>query len=388
MKHVAVGQAGGPTAVINATLAGFVESVKEQCQLTFVEGGYQGLVEKNFLYGDSEVIDWILENQSVPGACLQSGRYPFNDQAIAEAVHSLKKHQIDTLVFIGGNGTMEALLKVKREAERQGYSLQVLGLPKTVDNDLGGTDHAPGFASAARSIAQTTKDLSRDLYSMKNFEQVRVLETMGRNAGWLAAAAGAWREYAEEGPHYIALPEQPLNKETLLTTVKEALSSYGYAIVVVSEGVQWEQGSQIELNQVGGRSILGGISKEVSEFIKEELNVNTRAELLGMNQRADTSALSPIDTYEAYQIGREGGRWVMEGYDEVMVAVGRKASNYYTMEIKPVKLEKVIAEGERLLPAQFITDLKAYYQWLTPLLGGDRPSYPPLSRRRVEYSEH
>ncbi|MYL20870.1 diphosphate--fructose-6-phosphate 1-phosphotransferase [Halobacillus litoralis] len=388
MKHVAVGQAGGPTAVINATLAGFVDSVKERCRLTFIEGGYKGLVEENFLAGDEETVEWIKENRFVPGACLQSGRYPFEKEEICEAVRSLKKNNIDTLVFIGGNGTMEALFKVKKEAERQDWPLQVIGLPKTVDNDLGGTDHAPGFASAAKYIAKTTKDLSRDLYAMKNFEQVRVLETMGRNAGWLAAAAGAWKEYEEEGPHFTALPEQPLNRHQLLKTVQQALDDFGYALIVVSEGVQWEEGSQIELNHVDGRTVLGGISKQISEFIGEELKVNTRAELLGMNQRADTSSLSTTDSNEAYRIGEEGGNWVFQEYDKVMAAVGRRSDVCYTIEIIPVKLETVIAEGERLLPAAFIKDRNAYYEWLAPLMGGDRLTYPPLSKRRVQYSEY
>ncbi|TDL31186.1 diphosphate--fructose-6-phosphate 1-phosphotransferase [Jeotgalibacillus sp. S-D1] len=387
MKKIAIGQAGGPTAVINTTLAGFIESVKEKYEVTFVEDGYEGLVKEKFLSGDFSMLNWVLDNRDLPGACLRSGRYPFDKKAIEKSVENLYKNKIDILVFIGGNGTMEALYKVKQEAERQGVDLQVLGLPKTVDNDLGATDHAPGFASAAKYIAQTTKDMSRDLYSMKNFEQVRVLETMGRNAGWLAAASGALKEYDEEGPHFIAIPEKAMDEKLLINSVKEALNSYGYALIVVSEGVQWKKGEQVELKQVKGRSVLGGISNEIAEFVKKELNVTTRAELLGMNQRSSSICKSRVDSYEAYQVGFKGGQLLQQDYDGYMVSIERKPTIYYTMELKPVKLENVIAEEERLMPPAFIDSPQAYYKWLTPLLGGDIPSYPPVTQRRVEFSE-
>ncbi|WP_173915435.1 diphosphate--fructose-6-phosphate 1-phosphotransferase [Halobacillus sp. Marseille-Q1614] len=386
MRKVAIGQAGGPTAVLNATLSGCVESIKGSCEITFIESGYEGLVEENFIPGDPAMLNWVIANRNIPGACLRSGRYTFDEQAIQRAVQNLKKHQIDTLVFLGGNGTMEALFKVKQESKHQGYDLQVIGLPKTVDNDLGATDHAPGFASAAKYIAQTTRDMSRDLYSMKNFEQIRVLETMGRNAGWLAAASGILKKHKEEGPHFVAIPEKPLDRDQLLVSVQDAVHAHGYAIIVVSEGVQWKKGAQIELNQVNGRSILGGISKQVGDFLSQQLNVTTRAELLGMNQRSAASSVSEVDAYEAYQVGCIGGHFIKEGYDECMVSIERKPADYYTINIKPVKLENVIAEEERLMPISFIDNREAYYQWLSPLLGGVH-SYPPITQRRVEYSE-
>ncbi|UOQ45511.1 diphosphate--fructose-6-phosphate 1-phosphotransferase [Halobacillus salinarum] len=388
MRKVAVGQAGGPSAVINATLAGFIEQTRKNHKLVLVENGYQGLVEERFLPGTSDSLTWVVNHRHVPGACLKSGRYPLEKAAIAKAVANLKKHQIDTLVFIGGNGTMEALYHIQQEAERNGYPLQVIGLPKTVDNDIGATDHAPGFASAANYVARTTKDMSRDLYAMNNFEQIRVLETMGRNAGWLALAAGAYRTFNEEGPHFIAVPEEQLNKEALLQTVRKAIKSYGYALVVVSEGVQWQEGRQMELNRVDGRTVLGGISKEIRDFLSQECKGTARAELLGMNQRSSSAYVSKVDALEAYQAGVEGGRWVEEGRNGCMVSIRRKQADYYTIELRPVNLYEVIAEGERRLPPSFIKERESYFKWLRPLLGGDDPSYPPLKQRRVEYSEY
>ena len=389
MKKVAIGQAGGPTAVINATLAGLVEQLQGgEFEINFVENGYEGLVEGNFLRGDDEVLGWILNNRDTPGACLKSGRYQFHDEAIRKAVTNLHDQGIQTLVFIGGNGTMEALNKIKEEASRRHLELQVIGLPKTVDNDLGGTDHAPGFASAARYIAQTIKDMSRDLCSMKNFEQVRVLETMGRNAGWLAAASGAFKEHSEEGPHFIAVPEQPLDKSLLISSVQEAIKKYGYAIVVVSEGVSFNESSQSQVNEVGGRVMLGGISKMISEFLRDTLNVTTRAELLGMNQRSSSCTISKTDAQEAYEIGKSGADFVHKGYDNVMASIQRKSANCYTIEVEKVPLENVIADGERLMPPQFINNPEAYNKWLIPLLGGDFPSYPPVLKGELKSSEY
>ena len=377
MKKVAIGQAGGPTAVINATLAGFVKEIERDHALLFIQNGYEGLAHGMYLDGDSEMLSRVHLHKDVPGACLGSGRFPLTDEHIENGVRLLQAQGVDVLVFIGGNGTMEALAKVEAEARRQNVSLQVLGLPKTVDNDLGGTDHAPGFGSSARYVAQATRDMSRDLASMQNFEKVRVLETMGRNAGWLAAASGLLQEYEEDGPHFIAIPERPIKKEVLLENVNTALNRFGYATVVVSEGVLFGDSGQVERGNVDGRAILGGISSQVAHFLKNELSVMTRAELLGMNQRSFSAVISDVDREEAYTVGRVGAEWIREGSSNVMVSIQRNTHQRYSVRMLPIELEKVVAAGERVLPDAFIQNKKAYYEWLKPLIGEDLVTYPP-----------
>lgn len=323
MKHIAIGQAGGPTAVFNATLAAFVRKLYENHSLTFIINGYEGLARRNFVKADITVIDNILAHEKVPGASLGAGRYTLNDDEIIDSVRTLRELDIDTLIFIGGNGTMEALLKIKDEALRQDYRLQILGLPKTVDNDLAETDHSPGFGSAARYVAQVTRDMGRDLLAMKNFEQVRIIETMGRNAGWLTAASGYLKEYEQDAPHFIALPEKPLRPEILFHHIAHAIEAYGAALIVVSEGVYWEKGSQVEKVRVNGRSVLGGISKEIELLVAEKMNVMVRSELLGMNQRSCSASISETDYKEAVQTGYMGARWVCEGVSDVMVSLKR-----------------------------------------------------------------
>lgn len=388
MKKVVIGQAGGPTSVINATLAGFVEEVMDEYKLTFLQNGYEGLVYGNFLDGTDEINSWIVENKHVPGACLGSGRFPLEAEHIEQCVQQLRNIQADALVVIGGNGTMEALSKIEQEAANTGYELQVIGLPKTVDNDLGGTDHAPGFGSAVRYVAQSTLDISRDLYSMRNFEQVRILETMGRNAGWLALATGFLRRYEEDGPHIILIPERPVKKEIFLKEVDKTIQKNGYAVIVVSEGAKWEGSNQIEKEVVDGRKILGGISSEIEDLIKKELKIMARAELLGMNQRSSSMFVSPVDYKEASQAGSCGGKWLKEGKNKIMVSLQRTKQFDYNISKIPVDLKEVVQEGERLLPDYFIDNRRAYYEWLTPIIGEGLPSYPsPIPRRDSHVGE-
>lgn len=385
MKKIVVGQAGGPTSVINATLAGFVEEVMDEYHLAFLQNGYEGLTYGKFIEGTKEVKEWVIENKHVPGACLGSGRFPLEDYHIKQCVRQLKELNAEALVIIGGNGTMEALSKIEREAANTGYDLQVIGLPKTVDNDLGGTDHAPGFASAARYIAQTTLDISRDLYSMRNFEQVRILETMGRNAGWLALASGFLRKYEEDGPHLIFIPERPVKRDALIKEVDSVVQKYGYAVIVVSEGMQWDGKRQIEKEVVAGRTILGGISSEIEFLLKKELNIMARAELLGMNQRSSSMLVSPVDYQEAFQIGVCGGRWIKEGKNNIMVSLQRTEQFGYNVSKIPVELKEVVQAGERMVPEYFIDDRQAYYRWLAPLIGEGLPNYPSPTSRRDSY---
>ena len=381
MKKIVIGQAGGPTAVINATLAALTEELKESCELIFLQEGYAGLKFGRFIEGNTEVYKWLSKNRDVPGSCLGSGRFSLTDDDVNECVYNLKKIKADALVLIGGNGTMAALRKIEKASEQLGYQIQVIGLAKTVDNDLGGTDHSPGFASAAKYIATSTLDMSRDLYSMRNFEQVRILETMGRNTGWLAAASGLFKRYEEDGPHFIAVPEEKLNEENLLNTVEKAIKQFGCALIVVSEGVEWEEGTKINRKIVKGRPVLGGISREIETLVQEELGVFARSELLGMNQRSSSIYVSSVDREEASNIGKAGAEWIQEGKSGVMSSIQRSNEVSYNVNIIPVELKHVASIGERKLPDEFVKNLNVYYEWLEPLIGDGIFQYPPPAPR-------
>lgn len=383
-KRIVIGQAGGPTPVINATLAALADGLISNHDVSYVLNGYEGLAKGAIITGGEAIHTKIADHRSIPGACLGSGRYPSTEQSLSDALRNLRSWQMDTLIMIGGDGTMSALSRLERMANKEGYPLQVIGVPKTVDNDLGGTDHAPGFGSAANYVAQSVLDSSRDLMSMNNFEQVRILETMGRNSGWLAAASGLFCQHEEEGPHVIAIPEIPFDKVAFLKKVDYALTKYGHALAVVSEGVRLpETGSQS--NSVNGREVLGGISESLKQEVHDTFGVNVRAEILGMNQRSLSLAVSSRDAEEAGWAGTHATKLVEEGISGVMVSFERDQSPVYRVKMKEVTLEKVLTIGERKLSKEFIDHPERYYEWLRPLVGEVMPVYPAPVRKEDNY---
>lgn len=379
MRRVAIGQAGGPTAVLNTSLIGFLDALDGE--VFGVLNGFQGLVDGDMIFIDENRRKQISQFNYVPGACLGAGRYQMDYDSRINALKRLHEKRIDTLVFIGGNGTMTALHQLHQTASDIGYDLSVIGIPKTVDNDLAETDHAPGFASAARYVALSTRDISKDLEAMRNFEQVRIIETMGRNAGWLAAASGLLKKNDTDGPHKIYIPEKIVSAETFLKDIKKVVGELGFATVVVSEGLSVHKNSTVEKATVNGRKVLGGISNHLAELVYEELGLTARGELLGMNQRSSQLAISEQDQAEAYDVGKKAGNLVEEECSNVMVSLGRSGGESYEFRTNTVPIEKVSAGGEQRLPRKYIDDPHLYYEWLKPLVGSDLKPFPPMIKR-------
>lgn len=376
MRKVAIGQAGGPTAVINASLAGVVEGLYGKCTIFPVLNGYQGLVERKYTEMNEGYYRWILQNADVPGACLGSGRFHFTPELMEQAVLGLKEKDIRTLIFIGGNGTMAALKKLEQIAEHIGYELQIIGIPKTVDNDLGETDHAPGFGSAARYITLSVRNIVKDLEAMRNFEQVRIIETMGRNAGWLALSSGFLRRREEDGPHHIYVPEEPVSQESFLEQIEETVKTNGTAVVVVSEGFRFSGEQPTEREVVKGRKVLGGVSLRMERMIREQTGYHVRAENLGMNQRSASFAVSSQDRKEAYEVGLQAALYVKQKKSSIMVNIQRKPTKCYNYIIGSTTLERVARSGEKTLPRRYLENLTEYYHWLEPILGDRIEPYP------------
>lgn len=371
MSGIAIGQAGGPTAVINLSVIGFLENLSSNRPVYSVMNGYEGLAHDYIVPLQGELIKRVHRSRDLPGACLGAGRFPMDEEKIEMSVRNLAKKNITTLVFIGGNGTMAALYHISEMARKLNIPLQVLGIPKTVDNDLAETDHAPGFASSAKYVAYATRDISYDLAAMSNFEQVRVIETMGRNAGWLALAAGYLKRQEQEGPHLIYVPEVSIKKDRFLEDVGNAVKEYGTATVVVSEGTVFEGQGQVQQAEVKGRSVLGGVSFQLKEMVNESLGYFTRVEMLGMNQRSSSLAVSAQDRQEAYEIGQMAADFINEGKTNVMVSIKRGPGNIYQYEYSAVPLHKVAHTGERLLPYEYLYETNNYYEWLSPLISTD-----------------
>ncbi|MDR6124033.1 6-phosphofructokinase [Bacillus sp. SLBN-46] len=371
MSGMAIGQAGGPTAVINLSVIGFLENLSSIRPVYAVMNGYEGLARDYIVPLQSELLKRVQRSRDLPGACLGAGRFLMDEEKIETAVRNLEKKNITTLVFIGGNGTMAALHRISEMGQKLNIPLQVIGIPKTVDNDLAETDHAPGFASAAKYVAYATRDISYDLAAMSNFEQVRVIETMGRNAGWLALAAGYLKRQEQEGPHLIYVPEVPIKKDRFLDDVHNAVNAYGTATVVVSEGAVMEGWGQVEQGKVKGRSVLGGLSFRLKEMVNDNLGYFTRVEMLGMNQRSSSLAVSAQDRHEAYEIGHMAADFIKEGKTNVMVSIKRRPGTFYQYDYCAVPLHTVANTSERLLPYEYLHQTKKYYEWLSPLISSD-----------------
>ncbi len=360
---------------MNASLFGLLEAAAD-CSLHGVLNGFQGLAEDRV----TPLPRWFVEEHRrashTPGAWLGAGRWPAGEADFERFAGNLERRGIGGLAIIGGNGTMWACRELERAARRSGYDLRVVGIPKTVDNDLAGTDHAPGFGSAARFVAALVRDVGRDLQSVKNFESVRILETMGRNVGWLAMSAGLLKERPEDPPHLIYIPERPFDEEVFLREVEETHRRLGYALAVVSEGLTPHE------TEAGLKApILGGVSRELAGMVNDRLDLPARGELLGMGQRAFTLAVSERDRQEARMLGEAAAYRLRSGESGVMLALARKPGSRYAVEVWDVPFDEV-AGAERALPAEWVPDSPAavpegFRRWLAPLAGEDLAAYPP-----------
>ncbi|GGD61635.1 diphosphate--fructose-6-phosphate 1-phosphotransferase [Paenibacillus nasutitermitis] len=382
---IAVGQAGGPTAVINASLYGFVNEAGDAYEIVGILNGFQGLANNQFVTFNGALKQELRQSRDVPGAFLGSGRWTMERQDMVQAVQNLKKLDIHYLVFIGGNGTMWSCKELEETAKELHYDLAVIGIPKTVDNDLYETDHAPGFASAARYVALSVRDIGKDLQAMQNFESVRIIETMGRNVGWLTAASALLKETDAQPPHLIYTPEKSLLFHKFLNDISETVKTIGYAIVVVSEGIRDEKGqiiSQLALNEQSQQQVLGGASSYLSRLISQETKLSSRSEILGMNQRCSQWSVAAQDRLEAEEIGKQAMNGIRQGLSGLMLTLlsSSELNEPYAFTIGSCPFEKV-AGLERPLPSCYLNDTgteitDSYRKWLRRIVGNDIQGYP------------
>ncbi|MBK8047451.1 MAG: diphosphate--fructose-6-phosphate 1-phosphotransferase [Anaerolineales bacterium] len=356
-----IAQCGGPTAVLNASLAGAVSAwqhVPGQGRIFGSRYGLHGLETGNWvdLTGLTQADLDRLAHQ--PGAALGASRHRPEDGNFAPMVRQLDVAGIGVVLLAGGNGTMAAAQRLNAVAAVEGVSLRVIGIPKTIDNDLAGTDVTPGYGSAARYVAYSTQDVTLDLYAMRGFDQVVVIEVMGRHAGWLAAAAALARTQVGDPPHLILLPETPVDEERVFERIDASIATDGICVVVAAEGVHDAQGNYWaeRLGSAGhdpsGQRILSmsaGVSSYLVRRVQERLRLRCRQVRLNTAQRSNRSLASPADRDMAQTVGREAVSAAMAGVTGEMVAIRLREHGWYT-ELTP--FERVIGY-ERRLPAHF-----------------------------------
>lgn len=390
IRTILVGQSGGPTAAINASLAGVVRAAHAQgLRVLGMRNGIQGFLEGKVVdltevleltASEPEASEQATTNpgeknlqllRKTPSSWLGSCRFklpelaassePAETSPIYQQIDAqLKKYQVDAVLYIGGNDSMDTTDKLSRYFAQVKSSVRVVGVPKTIDNDLEGTDHTPGFGSAARFVASVTAELTRDggVYNSKN---VTFIEAMGRDAGWLTAAGALAQDICGTAPDFVLLPEIPLDEHTLLSAIEQRHREKNNVIVVVSEGVHHADGSflfdakSVAIDTFGHLAAQSGTAAYLSQLAKNQLGVKSRGIELNTLQRCASHAASKVDLDEAEALGAAGVEAVLQGKTGVMVGVHRISDDPYVTEIRTTPVAEV-ANKVKLVPREMISE--------------------------------
>jgi 6-phosphofructokinase 1 len=390
---MAIGQSGGPTAVINSSVSGAVQEAIRHEAIGDIYGmlhGIQGFLQEDLVDLRGEDPATIEGLKRTPSAALGSCRYKLTDQDYQRVVEVCKAHNIRYFFYIGGGDTMHNTHQIGELAAEQGYEMRVMGIPKTIDNDLALTDHSPGFGSTARYEAVIFSEMVRDTIALRYTEVIKVVETMGRNSGWVTAAAAMADDYA---PDLIYLPERPFVRDRFLADVEAVYKRQGYVVIAACEGLKNPNGSLVAAFQDAmnvdafGHPELGGLGQHLVDLIVAELNLKTRLDKPGTMQRASGVCMSDVDAQEAYVAGREAVRQAVGGTSGYMVTLVREPGDDYRCTTGLASLEEV-ANVEKLLPDEFINAegnfvTEAFKTYTRPLMGGPLPDYVTLAQHRV-----
>ncbi len=391
MKNIVIGQSGGPTAVINSSLAGAMEYAFSREEIGTVYGmvnGIKGLLENNLLNlnemfeGKDELIERL---RLSPAMFLGSCRYKLSENNFDDyekIVEILNENNIGYFIYIGGNDSMDTVLKMSRYAEKNDIDIKFVGVPKTIDNDLVGIDHSPGFGSAAKFVSASVKDISYDtsIYAIKS---VHIVEVMGRDAGWLAAASALARDEEMVAPHLIYMPEVAFSTDRFVTDVEEKLKKYNSVIVVVSEGIRDENGKYISAksNKVDkfGHVMLCGTGEYLKGLVEENFGCKVRCLELGVLQRSAGHYASVTDIREAYNLGVYAVAATIKGESGKFSTLKRINSKPYIVEYGTENVS-VVANQEKKVPRSWINKdgndvTEEMLDYLRPLVKGS-PQIP------------
>ena len=366
---------GGPTAVINCSLYGAVTEAVRSGRVDGVyaaNGGMGGLLREDFIRLDTLPESTLAALLTTPGSAIGTSRDAMEAPEYARAAEVIGKNGFDFLLCNGGNGTMDTCGKIYEACRGAGTPVLVAGIPKTVDNDLAVTDHAPGFASAARYIAGVTREICADVRGLPI--HVSVIEAMGRNAGWITAAAALARQDGDIGPDLIYLPERDFDEAAFLRDVEERWKMGRGVVAVVSEGLHGPGGKPLvpPIFQTGRSTYFGDISAHLAQLVIKELGIKARSEKPGLMNRSSICWRSPVDCREAEEAGRAAVQAVLSGQTGVMPAIRRLSSEPYETELFLAPIREVMLT-ERTMPAEYINEAgngvtEAYCAWLRPLV--------------------
>lgn len=380
-----IGQSGGPTAVINASALGAIQTALECEHITRVLGaanGIEGALNERLFDMAQEDPEELELLKYTPASALGSCRYRMADPAVDDTdyrrlLEMFRKYDVRYFFYNGGNDSMDTCSKISKFMQQSGYECRVIGIPKTIDNDLYGTDHCPGFGSAAKFIATSCMEVHQDL-RVYDKGRVTIVEIMGRHAGWLAGSS-ALAAYAGAGPDLVYLPEVPFRMEEFWQDVDRIYKRNGSCMVAVSEGVQYADGRFVAESgdrDVFGHTQLGGLGAMLAESVKRQTGAKVRSIELSLLQRCASHVASKTDIDEAYMAGKAAVEAAAAGHTGKMVAFERKTDNgAYSCGVTLTSLTDV-ANVEKLVPREWINARgngveRPFIDYVLPLIQGE-----------------
>lgn len=392
-RNAIIGQFGGPTSVINSSLCGLIQEGLKSEKIESILGMRYGIIG----FMKDQIVDLGKEDHRVietlrqtPSSALGSCRYILKQEDFPLVITQLKKYNIRYFFLIGGNGSMETIRQIEQYCKKNNYELKGIGIPKTVDNDLCGTDHAPGFASAARYVCLSVQQAGRLARDMQSVDKYVILQTVGRNTGWLAASASLAKKSESDAPHLIYMPERPLSKERFIVDVKGCIQKYGWVSIICGEGILWEdksfvaslqvqdEFSDIEFGAMGG----GSAALNLHKIINQETKYRGEFQITESLSMCAIDRASKVDLEEAYACGVKAIKLAEEGASGIMVSIHRVSSFPYKVKLKTVSLDEVAVNikpmDDKYINAQgnFVTD--EYIKYIRPLVG-KLPTYSELN---------
>jgi 6-phosphofructokinase 1 len=388
--NIAVAQSGGPTCAINASLLGVFRHAVKYDEIETIYGsvnGIEGLIYNN-LVNLNELIncdDDVELIRQTPSTVLGSCRYKLpafsDDSSVYETIlETLNEHNIGAFFYIGGNDSMDTVMKLDRYFKEKGIDIKVIGIPKTIDNDLPITDHTPGFGSAAKYVATTMQEIVRDS-SVYSISSVTIVEIMGRDTGWLTASSAILRANGEAAPHLIYLPEKPFSIKQFIEDVRKAKEKYYAVIVAVSEGISLDPAEIGEEFQSGavdnfGHKYLSGVGKALEKVVSREIKCKVRSIELNVMQRCSSHLSSKRDITEAERIGGAAVKTALDGISGVMMTYYRVANQPYNIRVDYVDVNQV-ANKVKYFPLEWINEDKnnvteEAVEYCMPLIQGEQ----------------
>lgn len=384
-----VAQSGGPTVAINASLAGVIDGVKKSNKFTRVYGaihGIQGVLDNNFIDLSLMALSkFPLVNtlELSPAMYLGSCRYKLPDFEVDSKPYEIifdrfEEYQVAAFFYIGGNDSMDTVDKLSKYAKKIGSDVKIVGIPKTIDNDLCHTDHTPGFGSAAKYVASTMLEIAHDTY-IYQIPSVVIAEIMGRDAGWLTAASCLARNDYSPAPHLIYLPEVDFDEDQFIEDIKNVLKTSRCVIVAVSEGIHDKDGNYISATSAVadkfGHAQLSGTGKALESLVKDRMDIKVRSIELNVLQRCAAHISSRTDINESFALGQAAVKYAAEGMTAVMSTIKRVSNDPYQWIIEPENVS-LIANQAKTIPLEWITpekndvtpEMEAY---LRPLIIGE-----------------